>query len=147
MTSDCNFYKVAQLRPTSSPEHPDLVCTTQVKSAFRALWLVNSEVISQLKIIEPFHKGRDEPLLRINAPLRRIIKPLFEMIPKRQCLMICKPVYGMNEVLLGDTKRKVQLREIINGATVLQGLPTRYSTTPFIDRETEKCVESKFRWK
>ena len=92
-----------------------------------------------MRIIEPFHKGIDEPHLRINEPLRRIIKPLFERITESHCLMICKPVYGMNEVVLSYTKSKVQLREIINAATVLQGLPARYSTTPFC----ESCVESK----
>ena len=80
--------------------------------------------------------------MRINEPLRRIIKPLFERITESHCLMICKPVYGMNEVVLSYTKSKVQLREIINGATVLQGLPARYSSTPFIDRETVKAVSS-----
>ena len=42
----------------------------------------------------------DEPLLRINEPLRRIIKPLFERIPESHCLVVCKPVYCRNEVLL-----------------------------------------------
>ena len=56
--------------------------------------------------------------------------------------MICKPVYGMNEVLLSYTKSKVQLREIIDGATALQGLPACYSTTLFIDRETVNAVSS-----
>ena len=48
----------------------------------------------------------------------------------------------MNEVLLSYTKSKVQLREIIDGATALQGLPACYSTTLFIDRETVNAVSS-----
>ena len=94
-----------------------------------------------MRIIEPFHKGIDEPLLRINEPLRRIIKPLFERITESYCLMICRPVYGMNEVL-SYTISKVQVREIISGVTVLQRLPGLHSSTPFIDRETVKAVWS-----
>ena len=90
-----------------------------------------------MRIIEPFHMG----ILRINEPLRRIIKPLFERIPESHCPMICKPVYGMIEVL-SNTKSIVQHREMINGATVLKGLPARYSTIPFIDRGTVKAVSS-----
>ena len=48
----------------------------------------------------------------------------------------------MNEVLLSYTKSKVQLREIIDGATALQGLPACYSTTSFIAGETVKAVSS-----
>ena len=47
-----------------------------------------------------------------------------------------------DDFLVSYMKSKVQLREIIDRATVLQGLPTCYSTTPFIDRETLKAVSS-----
>ena len=94
-----------------------------------------------MRIIEPFHKGIDEPLLRINEPLPRITKPLFERITESYCLMICRPVYGMNEVL-SYTISEVQVRQITSGATVLQPLPALHSTTPFIDRETVKAVWS-----
>ena len=94
-----------------------------------------------MRIIQPFHKGIDEPLLRINEPLPRITKPLFERITESYCLMICRPVYGMNEVL-SYTISEVQVRQITSGATVLQPLPALHSTTPFIDRETVKAVWS-----
>ena len=56
--------------------------------------------------------------------------------------MIYKPVYGINEVLLSYSKSKVQFREDIKGVTVLQRLPSRNSTTPFVDKETVKAVSS-----
>ena len=41
------MHHVGEYSPAKTGEYPKLVYTTQVNSAFRALWLVNSEVISK----------------------------------------------------------------------------------------------------
>ena len=123
-------------------EYSRQLCTVEERSQPAQVRKLLSPIIElHLENKNPFIKGMCEPLMRINEPLPRITKPLFERITESYCLMICRPVYGMNEVL-SYTISEVQVRQITSGATVLQPLPALHSTTPFIDRETVKAVWS-----